>query len=100
MATFYCFGCGVGGDVFNFVMKIENMNLACSKDAAERAGVALSQDESPEARAAREKRRRLYECMEATLSYYRLFLRKAGMLRTRDYVKRHGLSDETARCLD
>jgi DNA primase len=97
---FYCFGCGVGGDVFSFVMKIENMNFGDAvRMLAERAGVALSQDESPEARAAREKRRRLYECMEAACSYYEtVFAKSRDAKEARDYVKRRGLSDETARC--
>ena len=48
---FYCFGCGAGGDVFSFVMKIENMNFGdAAKMLADRAGVALFQDESPKAR--------------------------------------------------
>ncbi|HBF36673.1 MAG TPA: DNA primase [Firmicutes bacterium] len=37
---FYCFGCGVGGNVFNFIMKLENIDfLASAKTLAERAGI-------------------------------------------------------------
>ena len=36
---FYCFGCGAGGDVFSFVMKIENMGFRdAARMLAERAG--------------------------------------------------------------
>ncbi len=37
---FYCFGCGVGGNVFNFIMKLENIDfIAAAKVLAERAGI-------------------------------------------------------------
>ncbi len=41
-ASFYCFGCGVGGDVFTFTGLIENLDYMESiKLLAERSGVAL-----------------------------------------------------------
>jgi DNA primase len=97
---FYCFGCGAGGDVFSFVMKIENMNFGdAAKMLADKAGVALFQDESPEARAAREKRRRLYDCMEAACVHYQaVFANSQEAREARDYVKRRGLSEDTAGC--
>ena len=37
---FYCFGCGAGGDVFSFIMKIENLEfIDAAKGLAERAGI-------------------------------------------------------------
>ena len=85
---FYCFGCGAGGDVFSFVMKIENMNFGdAAKMLADKAGVTLFQDESPEARAAREKRRRLYDCMEAACVHYQaVFANSQEAREARDYV--------------
>ncbi len=96
---FHCFGCGAGGDVFSFVMKIENMNFGDAvRVLAERVGVALFQDESPQAKAAREKRRRLYDCMDAVCSYYEtVFAGSRDAAEARDYVKRRGLSDDTVR---
>ncbi|MBR4973551.1 MAG: DNA primase, partial [Clostridia bacterium] len=44
-ASFYCFGCGVGGDVFTFTGLIENLDYIESvKLLAERSGVTLPQD--------------------------------------------------------
>ena len=44
-SSFYCFGCGVGGDVFTFTGLIENLDYIESvKLLAERSGIALPQD--------------------------------------------------------
>ncbi len=38
---FYCFGCGTGGDVFQFLMKIDNLDfITTAKRLAERAGIS------------------------------------------------------------
>ncbi len=43
--SFYCFGCGVGGDVFTFTGLIENLDyIEAVKLLAEKSGVALPQD--------------------------------------------------------
>lgn len=43
--SFYCFGCGAGGDVFTFTKLIENLDyIEAVKALAERAGVVLPQD--------------------------------------------------------
>jgi len=40
--SFYCFGCGAGGDVVNFTMRAENLDYVSAIEAlAKRAGVAL-----------------------------------------------------------
>ncbi|MBP1550616.1 MAG: DNA primase [Oscillospiraceae bacterium] len=40
--SFYCFGCGTGGDVITFVMKIENLNyVEAIKFLADRAGMTM-----------------------------------------------------------
>lgn len=42
---FYCFGCGAGGDVITFVMKIENLEyVEAIKFLAERAGMSMPED--------------------------------------------------------
>lgn len=43
--SFYCFGCGAGGDVITFVMKIENLGyVEAIKFLADRAGMAMPED--------------------------------------------------------
>ena len=40
--TFHCFGCGKGGDVYTFIMEIENLDFKEALERlAERAGVKL-----------------------------------------------------------
>lgn len=43
--SFYCFGCGVGGDVITFVRRMENLDyMEAVKQLADRAGMALPVD--------------------------------------------------------
>ena len=43
--SFYCFGCGVGGDVITFVRRMENFDyMEAVKQLADRAGMALPED--------------------------------------------------------
>ena len=44
---FYCFGCGVGGDIFTFLMRKEGLEfLETVRDLAERAGITLPRNAS------------------------------------------------------
>lgn len=43
--SFYCFGCGVGGDVITFVRRMENLDyMEAVKQLADRVGMALPED--------------------------------------------------------
>ena len=43
--SFHCFGCGAGGDVFNFMMRYENLDfMAAAKRLAERANLPFEFD--------------------------------------------------------
>ena len=42
-SSYYCFGCGAGGDSVNFIRQIENLDyIEALKKLADRAGVVLS----------------------------------------------------------
>ena len=60
---YYCFGCGAGGNVFNFVMEYENYTFGeALQHLADRAGVQLPKIEySGEAKAKVERRAALLE---------------------------------------
>lgn len=67
---FHCFGCGVGGDVFSFLMKYEQMNFPeALKHLADRAHIML-----PESKATPSKEKsqmdRFYQIYAAALEFY------------------------------
>ncbi len=91
--SFYCFGCGAGGDVVNFIRLIENLDyIEAVKFLAQRAGMPMPEDANDQSA---QKRRRLYEMNRAAGKYFfkKLFSPegKAGL----DYLTRRGLSLET-----
>lgn len=66
---FYCFGCGAGGDVISFVMRMENLDYRSALEfLAKRAGVALPDDERDVERGVGRKR-----VMEMNLCAARFF---------------------------
>ncbi|MCR4402813.1 MAG: DNA primase [Firmicutes bacterium] len=93
---FHCFGCGAGGDVFSFVMKIENLSFAeAVRLLADRAGIVVD-ERAQGAAEAREEQRALYEANEAACEYFESVLARSPEARNaRDYLKRRGLADET-----
>ena len=75
---YYCFGCGAGGNVYNFVMQYENYSFGeALSHLAERAGVELPKIEySKEARAKAEKRATLLEINKKAAQYFYYQLRR------------------------
>lgn len=65
----HCFGCGEGGDVFSFVMKIDDLGFVDAvRELARRAGIQIA--EAPGERVSRGKKARLKEVCEATAEFY------------------------------
>src|SRR5512137_743498 len=69
-ASWHCFGgCGIGGDIFSFVMKKEGLDFgAALKLLADRAGVKLESRAKEQAKDS--SLDRLYEINEAAAAYY------------------------------
>ncbi len=69
---FHCFGCGVGGDVFKFVMLIENLSFPeALRRVAEKVGIALREtvsDQTFDANAL--ERAALYKVHEAAAKFF------------------------------
>ncbi|MGE5676660.1 MAG: DNA primase [Pseudomonadota bacterium] len=89
---FYCFGCGVGGNVIAFVQKIERIQFVeAVKLLAERAGVQLSEDKDPKQLERAKLQKSLYRInTEAARFFYsNLGADKKAM----EYLTRRGLSD-------
>jgi DNA primase len=97
---YHCFGCGVGGDVFNFVMETEAMDFAAALEfLAERAGIELERtEEDPRAAERRARRDRLLALLERTAAYYvRVLWESAEAEGAREYLLGRGLREPTLR---
>ena len=72
---YYCFGCGAGGNVFNFVMEYENYTFGeALKHLADRAGVQLPKIEySGEAKKKAERRAALLAVSYTHLKKYQVY---------------------------
>ncbi len=91
-----CFGCGAGGDVFNFVMEIERLTFwEAAKSLAERYGVPLPK-RSEQADEEAKKRGGIFEMHDQAARVFRDLLFSPAGEEARSYLKRRGLSKETA----
>ncbi len=97
--TWRDFGLNEGGDIFKFIMKIENMDFGDAlRLLAERAGVALTQrTERRESTEAEERRERLLQMNEAaSLFYHHLLMLHPRGEAGRKYLEKRGISKEMA----
>ncbi len=94
--SFYCFGCGVGGDVITFVKKIENLDyMEAVKFLAERAGMSMPEDDYDDS--VSKLRTRIYEAnREAARFFYAKLMSKEGS-EGLAYLRNRGLADTTIR---
>lgn len=94
---FYCFGCGAGGNVITFLMKYDNLTFQeALKQLADRAGVKLpDEDNSPQAKAMRDKRQLLLDINKEAAKYYYYQLRSPAGQKGMEYFRKRELSDET-----
>src|SRR6266478_434375 len=85
---YHCFGCGVSGDVFSFVQKIENITFPESvRLVAQKLGIALPKatfSSEGEARDAR-LRAQLLNAQERAAVFFQECLRRSEGARAREY---------------
>lgn len=91
---FHCFGCGEGGNVFNFLMKYEKISFfEAVKMLAKKSGVSLPVDEEKENFLNRQKER-LYKLNNLAANYYRECLFKTNQgKKIINYLKKRGIND-------
>lgn len=88
--SWHCFGCGLGGDIFAFLMKYENMEFGeALKVLAEKAGVELKRADPREYKVFG----LLYELQDAAKDFWKEQLKTAKI--AKDYLIERGLSPET-----
>ncbi|MCS7236580.1 MAG: DNA primase [Armatimonadota bacterium] len=92
---FYCFGCGAGGDVFEFVMRMHGLSFPeAIRELARRAGVQL--EEAPDHR--RGEWERWLRAADGAAGFFERALAhpEAGRA-AREYLDRRGVDPATAR---
>jgi len=68
---FMCFGCGQGGDIFKFIMQIENLTFPeAVRFIAERRGITLPESSAPDTEKAGTRIQDLREIMAAAADFY------------------------------
>jgi DNA primase len=93
--NFKCFGCGKGGDAFKWLMETEGLSFPESVEKlAGEAGVELPKW-TPDDEAREEKKKSLYDIIEAAAAFYEAQLRGRSGEAARKYLLSRGL-DETA----
>jgi DNA primase len=95
---YHCFGCGLSGDVFSFVQKIENITFPESvRLVAQKLGIPLPKAtySSPaEARDAK-LRAQMLDAQERAATFFQECLKRPEGARAREYLNSRGLNEET-----
>lgn len=95
---FHCFGCQIGGDVFSFVMQMENLGFREALEMlAARAGVKLEKyRQSPNYQQEKDEKTKLYQINNWSARLFGEILLKhpAGKIAL-DYLKNRGITTET-----
>jgi DNA primase len=92
---FYCFGCGTGGNVFNFIMKLENLDfIEAAKILADRAGITWPEytKDSPEDL---RKEKLLKINMLAAAFFNQYLIKTAPGELARNYLQERGINPES-----
>ena len=94
---FHCFGCGVSGDVFTFVGKMENVSFPeAVRIVAQKCGIPLPKKEysSPEEASEARLRGKLLELHEAATAWFEQQLASPEGALAREYLNGRGLTPE------
>ncbi len=94
----HCFGCGLGGDAYGFLMRAENVDfLDAVRILADRSNIEIVEEAGGAPRGLRE---RLIAANEAAWLYYHEVLTKSpdpGAREAREYLKKRGFGSEVAK---
>ena len=89
--SWHCFGCGEGGDMFSFVMKIEGVEFVDAlKLLADKAGVQIKRMERED----RGEKAIILDIMDVSKRFYQHCLRIKGGIKAYEYLRGRGLTDE------
>lgn len=92
--SFYCFGCGAGGEAISFVRRAENLDYTeAVKYLCDRAGMAMPTEGYDSSLA--EKRKRIYDINREAARFYNSFLFSPQGAKALEYYKSRGYSKKT-----
>lgn len=98
-AIFHCFGCGIGGNVFSFIMKMEGLSFPeAVKFLAKRVGVTIEErPPTPQEKRRLDEKEAFYRITGLAVRFYRRILKEdpAGEPGRR-YLERRGVDEATA----
>jgi DNA primase len=97
---FHCFGCGVSGDVFSFIQRIENITFPeAVRLIAQKLGIAASKPQFSSEQEAHEARNRgvLLDLHEAACKWFEQQLARPEAASAREYLRSRGLDEEAVR---
>lgn len=93
---FHCFGCGVGGNVFHFIQKIENISFVESVQMlADRVGVKLPTLTSYEDEKVAKLKAKVYDVNKFTAEFYHKNLYRPESKPGQEYIKKRKLDNNT-----
>lgn len=94
--SFYCFGCGAGGNVINFIMRIENLDyIDAVKFLAQRAGMNMPEESYDDSMSS--LRRRIFEANRTAARFYHDCLYSKEGAQGLSYLHSRALQDRTIR---
>jgi DNA primase len=89
--SFHCFGCGAGGNVFTFVMRMENLSFPeAVRKLAARRGIPLPAD-TPRDSAEERQKQSLLQINAEALDFFRRQLASPAGAEAREYLSRRGI---------
>ncbi len=95
---YHCFGCGISGDVFSFVQKVENITFPeAVRLVAQKLNIPLPKATYSSPGEAREAKLRaqLYDAQERAAAFFQDCLKRPEGARAREYLQGRGLDSET-----
>lgn len=93
---FHCFGCGVGGNIFTFISKIEGISFREAIEVlAERANIQLPKLENNVDSVKEELKAKVYKVNKFTAEFYHENLYKSSSKVAQEYIKKRKLNNET-----
>ena len=93
--SFYCFGCGAGGEAIAFMKRIENLDyIDAVKTLAQRAGMQMPDDNSYDDSLAK-KRRKILEINRESAKFFNSYMMSESGRKGHEYFLNRGLSEKT-----